>query len=88
MDLVGVALDDFDDGVANLATIVGGKLTTYREMAESTADLVADRLGVDAASTTADATLPGADDPERLDAFVDRYDARNPSDANLERAED
>jgi glycerol-3-phosphate dehydrogenase len=76
-------LDHAEDGVANLASIVGGKLTTYRGMAESTADLVADRLDVDAPSTTADATLPGADDPDRLDAFVDRYDARNPSDANL-----
>jgi glycerol-3-phosphate dehydrogenase len=80
-------LDHAEDGVANLASIVGGKLTTYRQMAESTADLVADRLGVDAASTTADATLPGADDPDRLDAFVDRYDARNPSDANLAPSE-
>ena len=77
------ALDHADDGVANLASVVGGKLTTYRRMAEATADLVADRLGVDEPSTTADATLPGADDPDRLDAFADRYDARNPSDANL-----
>jgi len=80
-------LDHAADGVANLASVVGGKLTTYRQMAESTADLVADRLDVDAPSTTADAVLPGADDPERLDAFVDRYDARNPSDANLEPVE-
>jgi glycerol-3-phosphate dehydrogenase len=56
-------------------------------MAASTADLVADRLDVDAASTTADATLPGADDPEQLDAYVARYDAANPSDANLEPPE-
>jgi len=80
-------LDHDADGVANLASVVGGKLTTYRRMAESTADLVADRLDVDAPSTTAETTLPGADDPERLDAFVDRYDARNPSDANLHPAE-
>jgi glycerol-3-phosphate dehydrogenase len=80
-------LDHADDGVANFASIVGGKLTTYRQMAASTADLVADRLGVDAPSTTADAALPGADDPEQLDAYVERYDARNPSDANLEPLE-
>jgi glycerol-3-phosphate dehydrogenase len=80
-------LDHADDGVTNFASIVGGKLTTYRQMAASTADLVADRLDVDAASTTADATLPGADDPEQLDAYVARYDAANPSDANLEPPE-
>jgi glycerol-3-phosphate dehydrogenase len=79
-------LDHAEDGVANLASIVGGKLTTYRKMAASTADLVADRLGVDSASTTAEEPLPGADDPDRLDAFVDRYDAWNPSDANLSNA--
>ncbi|WP_323674986.1 FAD-dependent oxidoreductase [Halorubellus sp. PRR65] len=80
------ALDHADDGVANLATIVGGKLTTYRRMAEATADMVADRLGVDEPSMTASVPLPGADDPDRLDAFVDRYDARNPADANLDPA--
>jgi glycerol-3-phosphate dehydrogenase len=39
-------LDHAVDGVGNLISIVGGKLTTYRLMAEKTADLVCERLGV------------------------------------------
>jgi glycerol-3-phosphate dehydrogenase len=76
-------LDHADDGVANLVSIVGGKLTTYREMAESVTDLVCARLGVDAACETATRRLPGADDPDRLDAFVARYDGRNPTDEDV-----
>ncbi len=46
------------DGVKNLVSIVGGKLTTYRLMAEETADAVCAKLGVSTASTTAEAVLP------------------------------
>ena len=45
-------------GVANFCTIAGGKLTTFRLMAEKTADLIARRLGVSAASSTAATPLP------------------------------
>jgi len=76
-------LDHADEGVENLASIVGGKLTTYRRMAESTADLVCDRLGVDAECRTADRRLPGADDPDRLDAFVAEFDGQGPTDADV-----
>jgi len=40
-----VLLDHSEEGVENFVTISGGKLTTYRLMAEKTADLVCDRLG-------------------------------------------
>jgi glycerol-3-phosphate dehydrogenase len=76
-------LDHANDGVANAASVVGGKLTTYRQMAEATADLVCDHLGVDAACETADRALPGADDPARLDEFVARYDGQGPTDADV-----
>lgn len=46
------------DGIANLVSIVGGKLTTYRLMAEQTSDLVASRIGLRVASTTAEEVLP------------------------------
>jgi glycerol-3-phosphate dehydrogenase len=46
------------DGVANFVSIVGGKLTTYRLMAEQTADLVCTKLGIDAPCTTAHDVLP------------------------------
>ena len=47
------------DGVSNFVSIVGGKLTTYRLMAEQTADLVAAKIGVSAPCTTAQEVLPG-----------------------------
>lgn len=46
------------DGVAGLVSIVGGKLTTYRLMAERTADVVCRALGVARASATATTPLP------------------------------
>jgi len=68
------------DGADGLFTIVGGKLTTYRKMAEVTADVVCDRLGVSAACRTADEPLPGADDPTRLDALCDEFGVDAPAD--------
>jgi glycerol-3-phosphate dehydrogenase len=62
---------------------VGGKLTTYRHMAEATADLACERLGVEANCETADRRLPGADDPERLDGFVAEFDGQGPTDADI-----
>ena len=76
-------LDHAEDGVANFASVVGGKLTTYRQMAESAADLVRERVDVNANSLTADRRLPGADAPERLDAFVARFGGANPTDAGV-----
>lgn len=78
-----VRLDHASDGVENMASIVGGKLTTYRQMAEATADLVCDRLGVDAECRTADQRLPGADDPARLDEFVAAFDGQGPADEDV-----
>ncbi|QLA19841.1 FAD-dependent oxidoreductase [Desulfolutivibrio sulfoxidireducens] len=51
-------LDHARDGVDNLVTITGGKLTTFRIMAEKTADLVCAKLGVDAPCLTATTPLP------------------------------
>lgn len=49
------------DGLEGLVTIVGGKLTTYRKMAEDVSDFVCRRLGVEAACRTAELPLPGAE---------------------------
>jgi glycerol-3-phosphate dehydrogenase len=46
-------LDHAADGVENFVSIIGGKLTTYRLMAEKTADLVCRRLGIDRPGLTA-----------------------------------
>ncbi|NNK65365.1 MAG: anaerobic glycerol-3-phosphate dehydrogenase subunit A [Rhodobacteraceae bacterium] len=53
--------DHEDQGLKNFVTIAGGKLTTFRLMAEKTADLVAARLGNTAASTTSTTPLPQGD---------------------------
>lgn len=46
------------DGVAGLVTVVGGKFTTYRLMAERTADVVCQHLGVTKPCVTRDYPLP------------------------------
>jgi len=51
-------LDHGREGVANLVTITGGKLTTSRLMAERTADLVCAQLGVRAPCRTRGEPLP------------------------------
>lgn len=57
----GFALFDHEDqGLDNLATITGGKLTTCRQMAERAADLVCRRLGVTRPCLTATTPLPVA----------------------------
>ncbi|MFL5758289.1 MAG: glycerol-3-phosphate dehydrogenase/oxidase [Thermomicrobiales bacterium] len=45
-----------------LYSIIGGKLTTYRSLAEETVDQICDDLGVEATSPTAATPLPGAGD--------------------------
>jgi glycerol-3-phosphate dehydrogenase len=51
-------LDHAGDGVENFVSIVGGKLTTYRLMAEHTADAVCRKLAVTAPCRTAAEPLP------------------------------
>jgi glycerol-3-phosphate dehydrogenase len=54
-------MDHCDQGVDNLLTITGGKLTTFRLMAEKAADLICERLGVTATCSTHAIPLPEAD---------------------------
>jgi glycerol-3-phosphate dehydrogenase len=49
------------DGVEGFMTITGGKLTTYRLMAEETMDAVCRQLGEQRVCTTATEPLPGSD---------------------------
>lgn len=48
------------DGMEGFITITGGKLMTYRLMAEWAADLVCKKLGVNAVCRTAELPLPGS----------------------------
>ncbi len=51
-------LDHADDGLNGMLSIVGGKLTTYRQMAEKISDRVCAQLGTTRPCTTADTLLP------------------------------
>jgi glycerol-3-phosphate dehydrogenase len=51
-------IDHEDDGLENFTTITGGKLTTYRLMAEKTADRVCRRLNVSSPCLTRTTPLP------------------------------
>jgi glycerol-3-phosphate dehydrogenase len=50
------------EGVGGFLTITGGKLTTFRRMAEVTVDSVCEHLGVVAPCRTAEELLPGSED--------------------------
>lgn len=62
------------DGLHNLITITGGKLITYRLMAEKVANHICERLGLAVGCTTHSTPLPGAGSPhglqERLSSSV------------------
>lgn len=49
--------DHIDEGVEGFVTITGGKATTLRGMAEATADVVVEKLGIDAPCRTRDTVL-------------------------------
>jgi glycerol-3-phosphate dehydrogenase len=71
-----------DHDVTGLTSVTGGKLTTYRLMAETVSDAVCDRFGVSEPSRTAEVALP-AGDAEALDALVEEFDATGPADADI-----
>lgn len=58
----GIVLLDHEtrDGLAGFITITGGKLMTYRLMAEWATDLACKKLGVDKKCQTAEIPLPGS----------------------------
>jgi glycerol-3-phosphate dehydrogenase len=79
-------LDHEEQGVDNFVTVTGGKLTTYRLMAEKTADLVCRRLGVKSPCRTRTVPLPSNEinqwtEPGHSSRFWLKQ--RNPKDALL-----
>ena len=66
------------DGVAGLLSVVGGKITAYRDIAEETTDAVMRKLGRNAEARTAEAPLPGArPEPAAAREIVDGDTARH-----------
>ncbi|OGP75435.1 MAG: hypothetical protein A2V86_17290 [Deltaproteobacteria bacterium RBG_16_49_23] len=54
------------DGIRNLITITGGKLVTYRLMAEKTSDLLCRKMGTDLPCSTHLKPIPAMDAPSNL----------------------
>lgn len=72
-------LDHADrDGLDGMTSIVGGKLTTYRLMAEQITDHVCGKLGVDALCRTAEEPLPGSSDFSVLRDYMEEFGLRSP----------
>jgi len=70
---------DVDTDGAPLLSIYGGKLTTYRKLAEDVMDVIAPRLGCAGPHWTAGAPLPGGDMPGAdFAAFLTSLEARHP----------
>ncbi len=61
------------DDRPGMTTVVGGKLTTYRQMAETVADRVCSVLGVTESCRTATEPLPGRNDPDALRDAIDEF---------------
>ncbi|MDE5417419.1 anaerobic glycerol-3-phosphate dehydrogenase subunit A [Labilibaculum sp. DW002] len=59
----GIVLLDHQerDGLAGFITITGGKLMTYRLMAEEATDMICKKLAIDKKCETADIPLPGSE---------------------------
>jgi len=61
------------DRMKNLITITGGKLSSYRLMAEKTADLICKKMGRDTPCSTHLKPLPGANRPTGLKERLKRF---------------
>jgi glycerol-3-phosphate dehydrogenase len=69
---------DERDDLPGMTSIVGGKFTTYRLMAEKIADHVCETLGVDAECHTAEEPLPGSEDFSVLRDYMEEFGLRSP----------
>ena len=66
------------DGLEGMMSIVGGKFTTYRLMAEKISNHVCEQLGVERKCTTAEEPLPGSEDFAVLRDYMDEFGLRSP----------
>ena len=68
-----------NDSEAILINIFGGKITTYRKLAEAVVAMAEEALGTKDEAWTANATLPGGDfDATRFDDLAKRFQTRYP----------
>ena len=72
-------LDHADrDDLEGMTSIVGGKLTTYRLMAEQITNHVCAKLGVEGTCRTAEQPLPGSEDFSVLRDYMEEFGLRSP----------
>lgn len=76
-------LDHTSDGIEGMCSVVGGKLTTYRLMAEETSDFVCNQLNTNTECQTDTTPLPGHNSSDAVDEFVAKYDATSPADEDV-----
>ena len=69
---------DERDDLGGMTSIVGGKFTTYRLMAEKISDHVCEQLGVSTRCETAEEALPGSEDFSVLRDYMDEFGLRSP----------
>ena len=71
----GIVLLDHEkrDGVKGFISITGGKLMTYRLMAEKASDLVCRKLGVDKACETRTTPLPGSEAGKNVEETAEKF---------------
>jgi glycerol-3-phosphate dehydrogenase len=68
------------DGASPVISVLGGKITTYRQLAQSVMQELAQHCPGLAGAWTADAPLPGGDIPDAdFDAFVGRLASNRPA---------
>lgn len=65
-------LDHEKEGLGNLISVFGGKLTIFRLIAEKTADLVCEKLGVSSPCRTREEPLPSSDTGRWIDPREER----------------
>ena len=66
------------DDLPGLTSIVGGKLTTYRQMAEKITDHVCAKFDIDVPCVTADRPLPGSEDFSLMRDYMEEFGLRSP----------
>ncbi len=64
-------IDYESEGYRGLLTIFGGKVTTYRLMAEQLSDIACQKLGIKSPCSTASEVLPGGERPVQVKEFAD-----------------
>ncbi|WP_206997409.1 glycerol-3-phosphate dehydrogenase [Trinickia mobilis] len=70
---------DAKPGQAPLLSVFGGKITTFRKLAEEATDILTGALGIDAHAWTARVPLPGGDIAHaRFEPFAARFAAEHP----------